>query len=71
MILVMTFDMPFQYPNRDAQEQSMARAHAWLERLMDLAQYETMVLRRSGDQGQHPIRAVRDREQPLSTTTGE
>lgn len=67
MILVMTLDMPFQYPDRNAQEQAMARAHKWLERLTELAQYETMVLRRSGLQRPRPFEARRDQERPVST----
>jgi hypothetical protein len=44
--------MPHEYQDRAAQARAIARAHQWLERLAQLAHFETIVLRRS------PIRRV-------------
>jgi hypothetical protein len=39
--------MPYEYQDRAAQARAIARAYQWLDRLAQLAHFETIVLRRS------------------------
>ena len=49
--------MPYHYQDRASQAEAIERAHQWLDRLVQLAHFETIVLRPPAGRRDRPERA--------------